>query len=95
MPQLFKSIDFIRDGRPFLQDWFGVFRIVPESLFGDNAFDFRQSFFIAVDVKESSVSVLISTLIHPCSVLIQVSFCFPPLKGFSRLARWPVSRLAG
>jgi len=43
----------------FFENGFGIFRIVPEAVLGNGGFDFSQSFFQAVQVKDSSAGVLI------------------------------------
>jgi hypothetical protein len=57
MPQPLKTIEFVSDGSPFLQDGFGIFRIIPKSIFGDNAFNLGQSFFSVINVKDNSANV--------------------------------------
>jgi hypothetical protein len=50
---LIEAVNLIRYRRAFLQDGFGILRIVPETVAGDDAFDLGQPFFVVVQVKDS------------------------------------------
>jgi hypothetical protein len=51
--QLVEVFNFTGNGCALFQDGFGFFRLVPESIFDDNLFDFSQAFFFARNVKDS------------------------------------------
>ena len=52
--QLFEFFDFIRNGRTLLQDGLGFFRIVPESISGNQLLELGQACFFGLQVKDSS-----------------------------------------
>ena len=58
-PQFFKSVNLIGYYGPLFENGFGICRIVPEAVAGDNAFDLRQALFDGIQVKDNPGDVLI------------------------------------
>jgi hypothetical protein len=61
-----------------LQDGFGFFRIVPESIFGDILFDFSQPLFFTRNVKDSPASLTVFAEDPLSFVRVPQTFYFPP-----------------
>ena len=57
--QRFEFFDFIREGCAFFENGFGVLRIVPESIFGNLLFNFCQTCFYGLKVKDSSAGLAV------------------------------------
>jgi hypothetical protein len=57
--QLFEFFDLIRKGCAFFQNGFGFFRIVPESISGDQLLKFSQTFFLGLQVKDSPAGLAV------------------------------------
>jgi hypothetical protein len=70
-----------------LQDGFGFFRIVPESIFGDILFDFSQAVFFTRKVKDSPAGLPVFVEDPLSFVSVPETFYLPPHKGLVRLRR--------
>ena len=71
-----------------MQDGFGLFRIVPESIFGDILFDFSQTVFFTRKVKDNPAGVTVFVEDPLNFVLVPQTFYLPPHIGL------PVSRFS-